>query len=121
MSSRALLRALEELPDEALVPAGWVRDQLQAERANDKPLGDLSVEDAGAILDRAPSTIRGWLANGELRGYKRRGREWRIPRSAIVEFQEQERRGETSSLARQSGGQGKPDLSSWREEFRDVG
>jgi excisionase family DNA binding protein len=61
-----------------------------ASRASE-PLADLTVEDVGRELNRAPSTIRGWLGSGSLRGYRLNGREWRIPRQALKEFLEAQR------------------------------
>ncbi|HSW31892.1 MAG TPA: helix-turn-helix domain-containing protein [Longimicrobiales bacterium] len=44
---------------------------------------DLSVEEVAAETGRAPSTVRGWLISGALRGYKLNARDWRIPRAAL--------------------------------------
>lgn len=82
----ALLDLLRALPGEALVPASWVLAQLEA--AAPAPEGravrDLTVEDVAGLLDRAPSTVRGWCAAGRLAGaYRCAGREWRIPTAAL--------------------------------------
>ena len=59
-----------------------------------EPLGieirtrDMSVEEVGEEVGRAPSTIRGWLIAGELRGYKLNGKSWRVPRAALREYLE---------------------------------
>jgi len=50
------------------------------------PQEELRVEDIAADLGRSPSTVREWLRTGELRGYKFRDREWRIPWDSYEEF-----------------------------------
>jgi excisionase family DNA binding protein len=47
---------------------------------------DLTVEEVGKETGRAPSTVRGWLNAGALRGYKLNGRDWRVPRAALVDY-----------------------------------
>lgn len=106
--------ALDGLPDGALVPVGWIRDQLRSEPADEEDgVADLTVQEVADELDRAPSTVRGWLGEGELDGYRFRGREWRITREALQAFLEEERNGDGS----RSGG----DLGSWREEVAGGG
>ena len=102
MTLREILEALEP---ETQVRAGWVLEQL---REVESDLADLTVEEAGRVLGRAPSTIRGWLGSGELCGYRLRGREWRITRSALREFLEAQR----GDAPAETDGTG--DLSAWR-------
>ena len=47
---------------------------------------DLTVEEVGEETGRAPSTVRGWLIAGALRGYKLNDRDWRVPRSALRDY-----------------------------------
>ena len=47
---------------------------------------DLTVEEVAEETGRAPSTVRGWLIEGDLRGYKLNGRSWRVPRSALRQY-----------------------------------
>ena len=44
---------------------------------------DLTVEEVADETSRAPSTVRGWLMSGALRGYKFNNRDWRVPRAAL--------------------------------------
>ena len=44
---------------------------------------DMTVAEVAELLKRAPATVRGWCATGELPGaYRLLGREWRIPSAA---------------------------------------
>lgn len=97
---------LDGLPDDALVPVGWIRDRLSDDRAVGGPVADLTVQEVAEELDRAPSTVRGWLGSGDLEGYRLRGREWRVPREALVAFLDEERGGGRE--------EGSADLGSWR-------
>lgn len=99
---------LDGLPDDALVPVGWVRERLSDDgAAADAPVADLTVQEVAEELDRAPSTVRGWLGSGDLEGYRLRGREWRVPREALAAFLEEERSGVREEEP--------ADLGSWRE------
>lgn len=51
---------------------------------------DLNVADVADHFKRSVSTVRGWLGRRELRGYKLNGRDWRVPRSAIREYEERQ-------------------------------
>ena len=103
----SLRDALADLPDGAMVPVGWIREQLGTE-AEETRIADLSVQEVADELDRAPSTIRGWLGDGKLDGYRFRGNEWRVPRESLRAFLEEERN--NCSDSEQSA-----DLGSWRE------
>ena len=73
--------------------------------------GDLTVEQVAAQTRRAPSTIRGWLIDGELRGYKLNERHWRVTRDALEEYLG----GQTSKPAGEVH-EGEPvDISAWRK------
>lgn len=54
---------------------------------------DLTVKDVAKFFDRSPVTVRTWIRGGRLRAYQFQGREYRIPESALGEFQERERNG----------------------------
>ena len=47
---------------------------------------DLTVEEVAEETGRAPSTVRGWLISGALRGFKLNNRDWRIPRPALRDY-----------------------------------
>lgn len=64
------------------LPVSVVREWLKrlGEGAEDGRLADLTVEELAEELDRAKSTVPGWLKAGELpQAYKLNGREWRVP------------------------------------------
>ena len=99
-----------------ILPAGTTltltREAL-LEALNDVTTGtDLTVPAVAEHFSRSRSCIRSWLECGLLRGYKLRGREWRISRLAIADFEERERRGESR---RQTSHGGAADLSAWRK------
>ena len=54
---------------------------------------DLTVDDVAKFFDRSPVTVRAWIRGGRLGAYRFQGREYRIPESALEEFQERERNG----------------------------
>lgn len=116
MSAPELLRAISGLPDEALVPVGWIRGRLGARGEVEV---DLTVEQVAAELSRAPSTVRGWLGAGELAGYKLRGREWRVPRASLRAFLDREANGSERSTE-SSARAGAIALDAWREELSDA-
>lgn len=89
MSAADLGRALEPLPDEVTVPVRWVRALLGSPQAEVSV--DLTLEEVAEQVGRAVSTVRGWCASGELRGYRLNGREWRVPASAVAEYFETRR------------------------------
>ena len=51
-----------------------------------EPTHDLTVEEVARETGRAASTVRGWLLDGGLRGYKLNRRDWRIPWPALREY-----------------------------------
>ena len=75
------------------------------------PTRDLTVEEVAAETSRAPSTIRGWLISGALRGsYKLNGRDWRIRRSALREYLDGQ--AETNDPPSEAG---EVDIAAWRK------
>ena len=84
MNLRALL---DSLPDEALLPVSWVKEQLAAaggDIAADGPGREqvFTVNTLAAALHRSPSTIRGWCEKGELTASRVKGR-WFIKHEAV--------------------------------------
>ena len=101
---------------EALPPGGSVtlpRDFLIEATTDTGRLtdSDLTVAEAAAYFKRSQSSIRSWIAAGALRAFKRRGRQYLIPRAAITEFEAAERDGEQRRREPQSKS---ADLSAWR-------
>lgn len=75
--------------------------------AKDEAPRDLTVDEVAEHFRRAPSTIRGWLFQGDLRGYKLNGRDWRVTRSALAEYEQRQREPDVDDSV-------DVDLSSWR-------
>jgi excisionase family DNA binding protein len=62
-------------------------------------LTDMTAEEVGQHLGRAPSTVRNLCAAGEFPGaYKLNGKDWRIPREALRQYVVRQRDGETDHL-----------------------
>ena len=75
---------------------------------------DLTVEEIGEQLNRAPNTVRNWIRAGDLRAY-RFGKEYRCTRAALEEFIQAQRDGKRE-IAGNRGTAGKPaDLGRWRQ------
>lgn len=72
-------------------------DQPKDEEQVDEPVRDLTVEEVGEHFRGAPSTVRGWLVRGRLRGYELDRRDWRIPPSAIGEYEQRQREPDSSA------------------------
>lgn len=118
--SERLGEVVRGMPDGGSVtlPVSWLRELLEHDDDDDDPLADLTVEEVGELLGRAPSTVRGWLISGVLRGYKLRGREWRVPRTAVAEFIAGERdRADVGTPDASSP----VDLGAWRREYAGSG
>jgi len=95
------------------VPVRWLRALLGGELAEQGEV-DLTVEEVAKMFGRHPNTIRGWLQSGELRGYKLKGKEWRVPRAAIGEFQTRQ----ADPRLPEPAAAGTADLSAWRGHRR---
>lgn len=105
---RDRIRALvDSAPAGTMIPVSGLAELLEIDP---EPLSDLTVEDVAEIVSRAPSTVRGWCADGKLRAYRFNGREWRITRDALREFH----RGQAADDAPDDHGSTDDDLSSWR-------
>ena len=73
---------------------------------------DMTVEEVAEEMQRAPSTVRGWLISGALNGYKLNRRDWRVPRSALRAFKE----GPSSEASPSTPGEGEEvDIGAWRK------
>ena len=113
MTTRETLAALlRAYPDGASVPVpkSWLQELLSAGFANGAPAEtasadvevDLDCARVAALLSRSPSTVRNWCAAGVIPGaYRLRGgREWRVPRSALITFQHRERQRASQTIGR---------------------
>ena len=113
MTALAQLRALAEaLPEggSISVPKTFLLKATAEQRT--VAGGDLTVREVAAHFGRCESTIRSWIAEGSLRGYKLRGRQLRVTCSALEEFEANERAG--GAPARRASGTA-VDLSAWRQ------
>ena len=93
--SDRLTRMIDGVPEGAMIslPVDVVREWLSENGSGGGPDHDLTVEDVAAFFGRSPVTVRGWIRDGQLRAYRFRGREYRIPESALREFQQGQRDG----------------------------
>ncbi len=90
--ARDLASAVEGIPDGGSVtlPVAWLRERLEG--AEDDVVVDLTVEQVANKLGRTPSTVRNWLAAGDIpEAYRFKRREWRIPPSALERFLDKQR------------------------------
>ena len=71
---------------------------------------DLSVEEVAKQAGRAPSTVRGWLTTGTLRGYKLNGRDWRVPPAALADYFA----AQAAPSPPADGERSKVDITAWR-------
>ena len=118
---RAWLVGLAEA--EATLPARVVLERLPegeiASEESSDPFADMTVEEVGGILKRSPSTVRHWCRTGLLPGaYLLRGKQWRIPRAAVLAFQRAEAEHQANRSTQEPHGPrhvGPVDLGSWRE------
>ena len=125
MNLRATLAALvEAAPPDATVPVRWLGELLAAEGQTPQivqPGGDvvdLTVKEVAARFGRRESTIRGWLARGDLEGaYRLHGREWRIPVSSIDRLQRAQRELRVSRPS-QGRAERSPDIGGWRRHLK---
>lgn len=95
----ALLRLVQALPDGTAVPVprAWLLELLAGSEAPRMPPVaiemDLTAAEVGAALHRSPVTVRAYCSAGLFKGaYRMRGRQWRVPRTALESFQAAERK-----------------------------
>jgi hypothetical protein len=116
-SRQALREFAQALPAGAVVPVPkeWLLELLgEADAGGARVEIDLTVNQVAQRFSRRPSTVRGWCEASLLPGaYRNRGREWRIPATALVEFQERERKRPEGSDRAGSSGQ-RRSLADWR-------
>jgi len=122
-----LITAIAALPPDALVPVGWIREivasdvSTQSTAVTDKASVsvDMTVAQVATRFGKGESTVRAWLARGELPGsYRLHGHEWRIPSGAVAALQ----RSQSSQHAQRSTAPKKSrqavDVGEWRRHTR---
>lgn len=109
-------------PPTATVPVEWLAGLLAADDGGSEahsadtatPGVDLTVGQLAARFGKGSSTVRTWLARGELPGaYKLHGTEWRIPPAAIEAMQDRQREQHIAPRARTTARVA--DLGAWRK------
>jgi hypothetical protein len=123
MNARTFLDLLRPMPPGAMVPVDWIREHLSelepTAPADTDSLEDLDVAGVAALTKRAPSTIRGWLGSGAIpEAYRLRGRDWRVPRSALRRFLDRQGKEEQPAPATRGS---RSSLSAWRQHIREAG
>ena len=80
-----LRRLAEAVPagGAVIVPRDWLDSELQALSSELVDGDELTVAQVAASLNRPESTIRDWLDSGRLSGAYKRGKVWRVPRTAL--------------------------------------
>lgn len=129
MTPRDALRALVDAspPDAVLsVPARWLSALLSDAMPPSRPAEalslDLTVNDLAERMNRKPSTVRTWCERGELPGaYRNRGREWRIPPSAVEAMQREQAKQQRAPRSRPTARRGVTDLGAWRQHVPAKG
>ena len=81
-------------------------------RRNASQAADFTVAQVAKQFGRSKSCIRSWLEQQLLRGYRLRGREWRVPPAAIREFEDAERNGRHRKRASRNRA---AELGAWRK------
>jgi excisionase family DNA binding protein len=119
-------------PPDAMVTVRWLAEQLAADGVSEeKPEADaherearvdLTVEQVAARFGRkGTSTVRGWLARGELPGaYRLHGREWRIPVEAVEEMQRAQA-AKPRAASRGRSTTATTDIGEWRKHVPKTG
>lgn len=89
---------------------------LLAADAPGSPTRDMTVGGVAEEVGRATSTVRTWLIDGKLRGYKLQGRDWRVTRAALAAFLDGEGRVTGHETDEDESAAPKPD-SAWRRRL----
>lgn len=114
----SLARMADALPPGAavLLPADWLRAQLEAEvGTEDDGVADMTVREVAEKLGRSVSTVRGWLSAGLIpESYKFGGKQWRVTRAGLSEFLARQRNGKAPA-GPGLGMSSSADLASWRK------
>jgi excisionase family DNA binding protein len=71
---------------------------------------DYTVAEIAERFGRSPQTVRDWIKSGKLKGYLFNGREYRVTRAALAEFEASQRDGADASVRSARNA----DLGAWR-------
>ena len=84
-------RMIEGMPPGASVtlPVSAMEEWLDDGAPDVEP--DLTVQEVAELYSRSPQTVRTWICEGRLVAYPFSGREYRITKRALEEFQARER------------------------------
>jgi excisionase family DNA binding protein len=104
------------VPDEAAIvlPVPILRTLLEAD-AGDDSFGDLSVAQVAGLVGRRPSTVRGWIRDGQLEAYRLNKRDYRVTRVALAAFLEQQRTRNHPAARSSPQSPARADLGAWRK------
>jgi hypothetical protein len=119
---RDALRVLAaELPSDAVLPVP-VRIVLallkndETDRCEEREGGDLSIRELAVEFQRATSTVRGWLARGDIDdAYQLQGRAWRIPRASVQRFREKQQAASRRDTGRAKHRTTQASIGQWRK------
>lgn len=78
----------------------------------------LTISTIARMVDRQPSTVRGWVREGQFPNAFTLGREWRIPRQDLARFLTPPPNGEPHAQTPDPELTGGGDLGAWRDEGR---
>jgi excisionase family DNA binding protein len=86
---RQLVAALPSDSSSVVLTRRDIVDLLEGDDVEPSPdtfTADMTVMEIAEAMGRSPSTVRAWLIDGSLRGYKLNRRDWRVPRSALRDY-----------------------------------
>jgi hypothetical protein len=123
VSVSELLDVLTGLPADALLPVGWVREQLRTDAPGAADPDRLwTLRDLAERYSRSVGAVRGWCEAGRFSGaFKLNGRAWRVPDAALDAFNAaQAQPGRTAATAVPVALQAGQRLSDWRRKSRPA-
>lgn len=113
-----LRRIADGMPDDGavLLPVRELRARL-GEVGLSCPEVDMRLGEVAEALKVSVSTVRGLCQRGDLAGYRRAGREWRVSRDALAAYQRAEAERHRRQRAGSAGAPRRPvSLAAWRRE-----
>ncbi len=116
MTVQERLRTLRDsLPqDGSVVLTRSALDEILADESSEDTQGgrepDYTAAEIAERFGRSPQTVRDWIKAGKLREYLFNGREYRVTKAALAEFEEKQRQGRDFKPEPRVGA----DLGAWR-------